>query len=182
MPSPFPGMDPYLEGYLWADVHQALAGQIRKQLAPQVEPTYAVRLAVYMENDLVPASELGVVYPAVEVVRPPQPAPRTLREGLIQTAAIAPAPVFMPLAMPLPVRLVNVEIRDVARNRLVTAIEILSPANKRGPGLDNYRVKRDRLRQAGVHVLEIDLLRRGVRLWPAEYLPDSPYLAVLLRV
>ncbi|MBI4770320.1 MAG: DUF4058 family protein, partial [Chloroflexi bacterium] len=77
--------------------------------------------------------------------------------------------------------LVNVEIRDVARNRLVTAIEILSPANKRGPGLDNYRVKRDRLRQAGVHVLEIDLLRRGVRLWPAEYLPDSPYLAVLLR-
>ncbi len=24
MPSPFPGMDPYLEGYLWPDVHQAL--------------------------------------------------------------------------------------------------------------------------------------------------------------
>ena len=23
MPSPFPGMNPYLEGYLWADVHNA---------------------------------------------------------------------------------------------------------------------------------------------------------------
>ncbi len=29
MPSPFPGMDPYLEGYLWLDVHQSLASQIR---------------------------------------------------------------------------------------------------------------------------------------------------------
>jgi len=34
MPSPFPGMDPYLEGYMWADVHQALAYQYRKQLTP----------------------------------------------------------------------------------------------------------------------------------------------------
>src|SRR5215211_5821787 len=25
MPSPFPGMDPYLEGYLWPDAHNALA-------------------------------------------------------------------------------------------------------------------------------------------------------------
>ena len=25
MPSPFPGMDPYLEGYMWADVHHELA-------------------------------------------------------------------------------------------------------------------------------------------------------------
>ncbi len=24
MPSPFPGMDPYLEGHLWPDVHSAL--------------------------------------------------------------------------------------------------------------------------------------------------------------
>ncbi|MGL4621783.1 MAG: DUF4058 family protein [Chroococcidiopsis sp.] len=27
MPSPFPGMDPYLEGYLWSDVHSALAAE-----------------------------------------------------------------------------------------------------------------------------------------------------------
>ena len=31
MPSPFPGMDLYLEGYMWADVHHALATQFRKQ-------------------------------------------------------------------------------------------------------------------------------------------------------
>ena len=35
MPSPFPGMDPYLEGYLWPDVHHALASKIRQQLTQQ---------------------------------------------------------------------------------------------------------------------------------------------------
>ncbi len=41
MPSPFPGMDPYLEGYLWPDVHSALANKIRQQLtqiAPAPQP------------------------------------------------------------------------------------------------------------------------------------------------
>ena len=33
MPSPFPGMDPYLEGYLWPDVYRRLATQICRQLA-----------------------------------------------------------------------------------------------------------------------------------------------------
>ena len=46
MPSPFPGMVPYLEGYLWPDVHQALAGKIRQQLTPLVRPRYAVRLGI----------------------------------------------------------------------------------------------------------------------------------------
>ena len=46
MPSPFPGMDPYLEGNLWPDVHQALASEIRRQLANQLRPRYAVRLSV----------------------------------------------------------------------------------------------------------------------------------------
>lgn len=69
MPSPFPGMDPYLEGYLWPDVHQALAYQFRRQLTPLVEPNYAVRLAVYMLSDRVPAHELGIMDPDIEVVR-----------------------------------------------------------------------------------------------------------------
>jgi len=40
MPSPFPGMDPYLEGYLWVDVHNALASKIRQQLVPKLRPRY----------------------------------------------------------------------------------------------------------------------------------------------
>lgn len=36
MPSPFPGMDPYLEGHLWPDVHNSLAYLISVQLTPRV--------------------------------------------------------------------------------------------------------------------------------------------------
>src|SRR4030067_3437164 len=130
MPSPFPGMDPYLEGYLWPDVHQALAYQFRRQLAPQVEPKYAVRLAVYMLMDRVPAHEVGIMYPDVEIVRPQQPKGHLIRETVTATE-IAPAPLSIPLAFPVQVRLTTVEIRDVANNQLITSIEILSPANKR---------------------------------------------------
>jgi hypothetical protein len=44
-----------------------------------------------------------------------------------------------------------------------------------------YLAKRDELRIADVHLLEIDLLRRGARSWPAESLPETPYIAALIR-
>jgi hypothetical protein len=69
MPSPFPGMDPYLEGYLWPDVHHALASEIRRQLAPQVRPRYAVRIEVATCHDDNPESEIGIMYPDVEIWR-----------------------------------------------------------------------------------------------------------------
>lgn len=42
MPSPFPGMDPYLEGSLWTSVHFALSAEIARQLAPKLRPRYLV--------------------------------------------------------------------------------------------------------------------------------------------
>lgn len=42
MPSPFPGMDPYLEGPEWRSVHTQLAVQIGQQLVPLVRPRYFV--------------------------------------------------------------------------------------------------------------------------------------------
>lgn len=180
MSSPFPGMDPYLEGYLWADVHQALAYQFRRQLVPLVAPKYAVRLAVTMLTDRVPAHELGIMYPDVEVRRPQR---STEPSGTAMPAAVAipPAPVAIPIEVLVPTRLVTVEVHDVAQNTLVTSIEIVSPANKREPGLHEFLSKRDELRLAGVHVLEIDLLRRGRRTWSDARAEASPYIAVLIR-
>ena len=40
MPSPFPGMDPYLEGDLWMTVHTDLCAEIARQLAPKLRPRY----------------------------------------------------------------------------------------------------------------------------------------------
>ena len=180
MPSPFPGMDPYLEGYLWADVHQALAYQCRRQLVPLVAPKYAVRLAVTMVTDRVPAHEIGLIFPDIELIRSPRPT----EPAVIATpaaVAIPPAPVSIPLDVLVPTRLVTVEVHDIAQNTLVTSIEIISPANKREPGWSACLSKRDELRLAGVHVLEIDLLRRGKRTWSDARVDAAPYMAALVR-
>jgi hypothetical protein len=46
-------------------------------------------------------------------------------------------------------------------SRLITVIEFISPSNKAGKGLDRYKDKRDEYISGGVHVVEIDLVRRG---------------------
>jgi hypothetical protein len=56
----------------------------------------------------------------------------------------------------------------------VTAIEILSPYNKRGDGLDLYRAKRWRLIRSDVHLVELDLLRGGSR--PGPELQNPPII------
>ncbi len=181
MPSPFPGMDPYLEGYLWPDVHHRLATQISRHLAPQIQPHYVARLEISVVEDSAFEAEIGVMYPDVEVVKrraesSPAPAPGG------GVAVAEPAITTAPLTITIPqVRLATVEIQDVAANQLVTSIEILSPVNKREPNLSRYRQKRDRLRAAGVHLLEIDLIRRGTRVWPYPHIPDVAYVIALTR-
>ncbi|HID51529.1 MAG TPA: DUF4058 family protein, partial [Anaerolineae bacterium] len=45
MPSPFPGMDPYLEDRaIWPDVHATLITYIREVLQPQLRPKYIARI------------------------------------------------------------------------------------------------------------------------------------------
>jgi hypothetical protein len=173
-------MDPYLEGYLWSDLHQGLAAEIRKQLTPRLQPRYVARLAISVVQDGTPPGEIAIMYPDVEVL----PVGRQPRPVLAGVAAAGPA-IDEPLTLPrlnVETRLVTVEIRDAAQNQLVTSIEILSPTNKREPGLADYRRKRKHLEQASVHLLEIDLLRRGERpLAPDLPLPDTPYLVTLTR-
>ena len=64
---------------------------------------------------------------------------------------------------------------------LVTVIEILSPINKREPNLSKYRDKVTDMYQASVHVLEIDLFRRGVRIHADARLQAAAYLLTLTR-
>lgn len=181
MPSPFPGMDPYLEGYLWPDVHQALASKLRQYLTPLLRPRYTARLAVSVVEDSAPESEIGIMYPDVEVLHAEAPRSPTPPGMDAPYASATPALLYLPVLMPVDVRLVNIEIHDTAQHQLVTAIEILSPVNKREPGLTVYRRKRQRLYQAGVHLLELDLLRRGTRPVTHPRLPRSHYLITLLR-
>lgn len=190
MASPFPGMDPYLEGALWPDVHQQLAAEIRRRLTPRLRPRYVARLAVTIYEDRESGSELGIMYPDVEVLK--TSGAWMLREQSTELAdwpAVAeveqppftPPPLVLPFYGSFQLRLVAVEVRDAAHNDLVTAIEIISPANKREPGLSDYRRKRARLHEAGVHLLEIDLIRRYTRTLEHPGMPDAPYVITLTR-
>jgi hypothetical protein len=175
-------MDPYLEGYLWVDVHNALANKIRQQLAPKIQPGYTVRLEVYLVQDTAPESEIGILYPDVEVLR--RQSDRAIASTLPTESGsllVTPAPLTLPLLPAVEVRVPTVEIRDTASNTLVTSIEILSPVNKREPGITTYRQKRQRLYDAQVHLIEIDLLRRGTRPFSHPGLPAVPYLITLTR-
>jgi hypothetical protein len=82
MPSPFPGMDPYLEGYLWPDVHHALASKIRQLLVPQLSPNYLARLEVSVFEDKNPEGEVGILYPDVEILRGEVPTPTARQYGV----------------------------------------------------------------------------------------------------
>ena len=60
MPSPFPGMDPYLETpNLWPDVHHGLISHIQMALNPRLRPKYVARvdLRVHVSDDDDPGRE-----------------------------------------------------------------------------------------------------------------------------
>ena len=73
-----------------------------------------------------------------------------------------------------------VEIRDVANSVIVTVIEVLSPTIKAGEGRTDYLRKRRAILNSDVNLVELDLLRDGLRAPMREPLLDFPYFALLL--
>ena len=181
MGSPFPGMDPYLEGDLWQEFHETLASAIRAQLMPRLTPKYVALLA---KRYVLDHPALGVfdtpvpqiIYPDVHVV-----APAGATGGQAVPAPVMIDPPAIELASYVELPQLSVEIRDVAQRRLVTVIEILSPANKIGDGADEYTDRRRGLLRAHVHLLELDLVRRGARIELAGEPPPAPYYIYLSR-
>jgi hypothetical protein len=163
-----------------------LATQISDQLMPLLRPKYVARLEIHMVTDETPEAEIGIMYPDVEIVRtyrrrdqpPAQHSDTSGRDTT--TSSMTPVTVSVPL-WEFEVRLATVEIRDVAQNQLVTSIQILSPVNKRELGLSKDREKHQHLRLAKVHLLEIDLLRRGQRIQLHPHVQTSDYRVSLIR-
>ncbi len=172
----FPGMNPYLEGYLFQDLHSALASRIRALLTPLLRPRYAARLEVSPVQDTSLNQELGIVYPDVEVIKVSD----SSRSAARQTADFTPATMTLPA--PVVLRIPTVEVREVTGNRLVTCIEILSYANKGQLGYEQYQQKRSRLIRAGVHLVEIDLIRCGEQALAESAIPQSHYCISVSRV
>ena len=183
MPSPFPGMDPYLEGASWESFHAAYIDDIGRQLAAKLRPKYVVRVERRFVVD--PAhgfDDLAIsessTYPDVGVI--PRMTGHPNEAGGAVGIVEPPLQLATIITSRVPQR--SLSITDVAERRLVTAIELLSPSNKRpGGGRDEYIERRDRFLSADVHLIELDLLRRGMRLPMRGTLPPTPYFACVSR-
>ena len=181
MPSPFPGMDPYIEqSRIWVDFHARLADEISANLNAQIRPAYFARLTPYITYEVVEISRsrLPGVRPDVGVM---------LREPALLyagAAAVLDAPVESIVKMEAPLELLSVEIYHAADEYLVTALEILSPVNKqRGhAAYRDYRRKRQELLRSDAHFIEIDFLRAGERSPLERPVPAAPYYVSLSRV
>jgi len=180
MPSPFPGMDPSIEDpEVWSDFHGSLAEEISAALNQVLQPRYVARLTPRVTYEVVEIGERHSVRPDVGVWQP-QPAFEQAGGG---AAVVTAAPVESAVPMELPLRLYTVEVRETAGLRLVTAIEVLSPVNKR-PGHEayhDYLRKRRELLRCDAHLIEIDLLRGGQRPPLERPVPPSPYYVTLSR-
>jgi len=162
MASPFPGMDPYLEqSAFWSSFHTRLMVKMAEAIMPLIEPKYYIEVETrtYMDT---PEGELLVGIPDAVILSDakgerPEKEDSIVSEG---TVALKRPPVAVTLPMPVEVKERYLEIREVQNDRVVTVIELLSPANKKkGRSRDKYETKRLDVLGSSSHLVEIDLLR-----------------------
>lgn len=171
MPSPFPGMDPYLESPpFWGDLQPALITAMKAELKKRISPRYTVWSDVYIWLHE-PDAETRMGKPDVFL------AGDTSKGGSAATLA-APASTILPATRREGNRYLT--IKDVAENRIVTVVELLSPANKEGLDREAYLLKRNEYLATGTNLVEIDLLRSGERLPMGEPTPPPADYYVLV--
>lgn len=173
MPSPFPGMNPYLENSeLWTEVHHRLITAIADAIESNLSPQYrvAIEKRIYLcEPD---KSEL-VGIPDVTITSQKKPKNDTF---LIATLPAQTEAIEVTITVPEEVREGYLEIRDVINESVVTVIEVLSPTNKRaGIGREQYIQKRQEVLASPTHLIEIDLLRSGKPMQIIEEVPKTDY-------
>jgi Protein of unknown function (DUF4058) len=177
MPSPFPGVDPYLENpEFWSEVHNRLIVAIADSLSPHLRPKYrvAIEKRVYDSED-----SLLVGIADVAILPRASTAPT-------QSTATLPArhksPIQISVPIPEEVRESYLEIREVSSGQVVTVIEILSPKNKRaGVGRTAYEKKRQQVLSSATHLVEIDLLRGGNPMPLLGTVPPMNYYILVSR-
>jgi len=175
-------MDPYIEmSGLWDDFHAELIAEIKRAIAPQLPPHYAVRTGERYYVDVCSPGELGMTEP-VSAQSDASVVADSDRHGFPRGAAVLDAPVEVEVAVELEFREQFVDIREMRSGHIVTTIEVLSPSNKRGgEGRQQYLMKRNACLLGERNFVEIDLLRRGNRMPLVSDYPAGDYFVALFR-
>lgn len=163
----FPGMDPWIEHpSIWLDVHNRLVTAIADDLAPKLAPRYyvGVEQSTYLsvpEDSFLGRPDLVIARTRSRTRLPqsaqPEPELEADPEGGVGVMRLD-------VDVPSPERVNQwyLAIRTARTGKVVTVIEILSPANKAaGPGRKKYLRKRNRILESNTSLVEIDLLRSG---------------------
>ncbi|HEX6984347.1 MAG TPA: DUF4058 family protein [Planctomycetaceae bacterium] len=178
MPSPFPGMNPYLEQPdAWHDFHERFCPAVAEALSAQIRPKYIAKIDEHVYLHELSAEDRrfagrGDVTIARESTQETRPS-----AGLTASAASAIGSVLLAVDEE---RLSYVRVLDRRTREVVAVIELLSPSNKdSGADRSQYLGKRERILESPAHLVEIDLLR-GSRL-PIKGLPDCDYYVMVSR-
>jgi hypothetical protein len=182
MKSPFPGMDPYLERY-WGDVHASLMVYLRDQINERLPADLQARVEETVSVDVIDGDSRWL-YPDVLVVE--EPAALEYAPPATVVGAAEPRLITIPAESRTQRHLEIVDSNS--GNRVVTAIEVLSPGNKTSEsGRRLYRNKQRDYIQGRVNLVEIDLIRAGqfILAVPESAVPDScraTYMICVRRV
>ena len=182
MPSPFPGMDPYLEAPgLWPDVHHELLSVAREMLNRSLRPKYHVRIEerVYISDENDPGRK--VIMPDLRIASKHETsAGAASYQGAATTVA---EPVVLTTLIEDEIHEARLEIIDRSGHLVVTVVEVLSPTNKiaGARGRASYEQKRREVMTSPSHFVEVDLLRAGEPLHVREVLPPGDYFVHVSR-
>jgi hypothetical protein len=191
MPSPFPGMDPFLEtNPLFQELHTQMLAEMQALLQPQLRPRYVARLERHLSEGSVWDAPPGAVSlerkePDVTIVSHAAGRNHTASAATLARPTASTTEELDPDELELrKQRRIVIYVQD--RPRLaVTGIELLSPENKQPGALaqERYLEKRASALHGGLHWVEIDLLRGGVRPPIPVPLPGSAdYLGYVAQV
>lgn len=178
MPSPFPGMDPYLEAPdIFPDFHDRFAEHISAELNRTLPAPYYARLEMRPEVGIIGDEIQRRIVPDVSVQQPPWPtSASTAGSVAVLDGPRTEASFSVEITVPSePIRHHFVEVRDSQRAHvLVTLIEIVSPSNKRS-GVDRqaYEAKQQEVLHSDASLVEVDLLRSGRPVAGGAYVIES---------
>jgi hypothetical protein len=182
MASPFPGMDPFIESQQWSDFHATIVPLFREMIAPALGERYVCTVEKYVYLLAEDDSITRQVSPDVNVIEELQTFERSAPRSIGSQSVATLEPQVLKLSAPPQTELKYLMIRDREGGEIITVIELLSPVNKsRGEGQQEYLRKRTEFVRSPAHIVEIDLLRGGVRLPFDDPLPPADFLASVAR-
>jgi len=183
MLSPFPGIDPFLEGqHFWEDFHPSFLTYCRDALNEILPGEYVAQFGERIR--LVEFSHRAAksVRPDIAGVATSQSTSRkTIRERKAAGTLTLEPVTIPPPTVETELSEVWIEVRRGPARTPVTIIELLSPTNKTGDGFVEYKLKRRSLIRQKIHLVELDLLLAGRRLPMSLPLPSGDYFAFVSR-